>query len=62
MFQNRVADSYGQELSAEQREIMEEDSGTSYITEPTTEGSDHDPAAKDNNNSRPQSPQYYNDY
>ena len=41
---------------------MEEDSGTSYVTEPTTEGSDHDPAAEDNNNSRPQSPQYYNDY
>ena len=33
---------------------MEEDSGTSYVTEPTTEGSDHDPAAEDNNNSRPQ--------
>ena len=62
-FQKWVTDSYGQELSAEQwREIMEEDSGTSYVTEPTTEGSDHDPAADDNNNLRPQSPQYYDDY
>ena len=38
------------------------ESGTSYVTESTTEGSDHDPAAEDNHNSRPQSPQYYNDY
>ena len=33
-----------------------------HVTEPTTEGSDHDPAAEDNNNLRPQSPQYYDDY